>query len=64
MFGGCGKPAPADWCWDGRDLDCHLDYPPRWAAEGNMNVWRCLKQLHEKQRELEEHLLRVEFPED
>jgi hypothetical protein len=26
---GCGKPVPADWCWEGR-LGCPCDKPPRY----------------------------------
>lgn len=39
---GCHKPAPRDWCWEGRHTGCPLVKPPRWATEsvGIEQLWR------------------------
>jgi hypothetical protein len=58
---GCGKPAPAEWCWEGR-LDCPCDKPPHHLS--TIALWHHLRELERRVAALEPRPdLRAKFEE-
>jgi hypothetical protein len=53
----CHYPEPADWCWDCRDIDCPLGFPPRWVIDGTPGtmglLWRIMRDMNERLAKLE-----------
>lgn len=42
MCGGCNKPKPREWCWDGRQSGCPMGMPPRYPAQPSITCPVCL----------------------
>jgi hypothetical protein len=57
---GCDKPAPQEWCWDGRESGCPLGAPPRYPGIRIMTPQQYLEQTPQRRGDanLDRDLLR------